>query len=305
MMLQLMSFLSIVMTFRYFCASTELASIGLCTVVGENSILDIREWVEYHSFIGIRNFYIFNHGPKNSTKILSSSLAPFITNGIVKLRTFPVGWKSGYETLGIPDVCGPKIQCWALTTCAREYRHQHNFIASIDVDEFIVMRVNQTLSTFLGDYYKGGLLMHWRIFGSSGFIHRPEGGVLRNYNHCCDNETLSTSSRTDNPRGYTKSITSTTAMNDHTYCNPHLCMDILYYDENMRADNSKVNVSFSKVALNHYRVKSWDDFTLKRNAMKAIGGTHGKSYFDQANLNTTDFCYEAALTASKLAYKAK
>jgi hypothetical protein len=39
--------------------------------------------------------------------------------------------------------------------------------------------------------------------------------------------------------------------------------------------------------------------------MKAIGGTHGKSNFDQANLNTTDFCDEAALAASKLAYKAK
>ena len=141
------------------------------------------------------------------------------------------------------------------------------------MDEFIVMRVNESLSTFLGDYInQGGLLLHWRNFGSSGFIHRPEGGVLRNYNQCSDNETLSTSSRTDNPRGYTKSISNTKTLTDRTVCNPHICGDAVYYDENMNVDYS--NVSFSKVALNHYRVKSWDDFTLKRNAMKAIGGVH-------------------------------
>jgi hypothetical protein len=30
------------------------------------------------------------------------------------------------------------------------------------------------------------------------------------------------------PRGYTKTITNTKAMNDQTYCNPRLCMDILF-----------------------------------------------------------------------------
>ena len=82
-----MSFLSIVVMFSYSCASNEL-SIGICTVVGENSVLDIREWVEYHSFIGIKNFYIFNHGPKNSSKMFSSSLAPFIRMASLNYEPF-------------------------------------------------------------------------------------------------------------------------------------------------------------------------------------------------------------------------
>jgi hypothetical protein len=54
-----------------------------------------------------------------------------------------------------------------------------NWIARIDVDEFIVVK---NINEFLEHYKEfGGVGINWRIFGTSGHIQKPEGLVKDNY----------------------------------------------------------------------------------------------------------------------------
>ena len=67
----------------------------------------------------------------------------------------------------------------------------------IDSDEFII--ISDKLKTsyakshreplqfvnILRQYEKyGGLVLYWKMFGSSGHIRRPKGGLLVNYHRC-------------------------------------------------------------------------------------------------------------------------
>ena len=64
---------------------------------------------------------------------------------------------------------------------------------SMDSDEFIVLRKKaktHDLREFLRRYEDiGCLAIQWRIFGTSGNVLRPRGGVLRNYYRCAGKST--------------------------------------------------------------------------------------------------------------------
>lgn len=71
----------------------------------------------------------------------------------------------------------------------------------IDTDEFIVLRNESSLPHLLEDYERyGGLVLYFRIFGSSGLIGRPSSGILASYTKCQpkdDNSYVKTIARTD------------------------------------------------------------------------------------------------------------
>jgi hypothetical protein len=57
-----------------------------------------------------------------------------------------------------------------------------NWIARIDIDEFIVLKQHRDINEFLEPYKEfGGVGINWRIFGTSGHIKKPEGLVRDNY----------------------------------------------------------------------------------------------------------------------------
>ncbi len=55
----------------------------------------------------------------------------------------------------------------------------------IDTDEFIILRKDPSLPALLKHYEEyGGLALSWTVFGTSGHINRPPGGVLASYDKC-------------------------------------------------------------------------------------------------------------------------
>lgn len=57
-----------------------------------------------------------------------------------------------------------------------------NWIARIDIDEFIVLKQHKNINEFLEPYKEfGGVGINWRIFGTSGHITKPKGLVKDNY----------------------------------------------------------------------------------------------------------------------------
>jgi hypothetical protein len=123
----------------------------------ENEYLD--EWVKYHLGIGFEHIVIYDN--KSITPV--ENLWGDKVTVIKEEREF-----QGSETDNCHNDTVRNFDC--------------NWIARIDIDEFIVLKKHEDINELL-EFYKdyGGLGINWRIFGTSGHKTKPEGLVTANY----------------------------------------------------------------------------------------------------------------------------
>ena len=127
----------------------------------------LNEWLEYHlNFLHFQKVVIYDNNSKIHPK--------HIINKEFLDRIIFEDWP--YFSLG--------RQLNAYNHFIGKYREQFEWAAFIDTDEFIVIRepkyrkINEFLKLY--EHYCG-LCINWMIFGSSGHLKKPEGGVLKNY----------------------------------------------------------------------------------------------------------------------------
>ena len=126
-------------------------------VKDETPYLD--EWVNYHLGIGIEHIVIYDNMSDPPLKNVWGDKVTVILNP----RPFTV-WSENiphFETL-------QNFDC--------------EWMARIDIDEFIVMYQHSNIADLVDPYSEfGGLGLNWRIYGTSGHIEKPEGNVRDNY----------------------------------------------------------------------------------------------------------------------------
>jgi Glycosyltransferase family 92 len=142
--------------------------LAFCLVVKDQNE-DLREWVDYHRSLGASRFYIYDDGGSGATPA-KDVLQDFIASGVVR-------YKDTHRH--------SKQQTANYQRCINSHRHQHQWLAFLDVDEFVVIDDHQeTLPHMLQNYTQyGGLGLNWVMFGSSGHVKRPQGGI-GNYTMC-------------------------------------------------------------------------------------------------------------------------
>jgi len=126
-------------------------------VLDENDYLD--EWVRYHLGIGFDHIVIYDNK-----------------------STVPVQNLWGDKVTVILE--DRKFQSSDDDNCHNDTlkNFDANWIARIDVDEFIVLKKHDNINELLEPYKEfGGLGINWRIFGTSGHIKKPTGKVVDNY----------------------------------------------------------------------------------------------------------------------------
>lgn len=219
----------------------------------------IEEWINYHKKIGVEKFYIYNN---DSTDNLIEVLRKYISEGSVDLINYP----------------GKKRQCFAYNDAVEKHRYDCKYIAAIDLDEFILPLKTGNMSDFdkvlSKKYNYGGLGIHWCCFGSSGHIHKPEGGVLENYTNRAEDS-------------FKNHIAVKTVFNPRkviAISNPHFpCYrpGIYNINENEHKFWGPVDqeVSYSKFRLNHYFCKSKDECIAKFN--RGMADVDGKRSWDK------------------------
>ncbi|MCI1987175.1 MAG: glycosyltransferase family 92 protein [Lactobacillus sp.] len=124
----------------------------------------VQEWVEYHRLIGVDFFYIYDNG---STDNIKEVLQTYIDAGIVDYQYFP----------------GEGMQENAYLDAAKKASDFYSWIIAIDIDEFVEPMSETKLKTWLETFSDktSQILLGWMIFGSSGYIERPEGLVINAY----------------------------------------------------------------------------------------------------------------------------
>ncbi|MBU7449879.1 glycosyltransferase family 92 protein [Leuconostoc citreum] len=141
----------------------------------------ISEWIEFHKLIGVTKFYLFDN---DSDDHLEDVLLTYILDGTVELH----------------KLAGEGKQLEAYEQAIRLAKDETRWLAILDLDEFLLPVTSESVVTILNESKKSAMLVGWTIYGSNGFIKRPNGLVLENYTRHADNEFIADYKIIVNPR---------------------------------------------------------------------------------------------------------
>jgi hypothetical protein len=201
----------------------------------------LAEWIEFHLLVGAERIFLYNNGSVDNYREV---LAPY-DDGTVVLREWP-------QTPGLMT---------AYEHCVADQRGDSRWIAFIDLDEFLFSPTGRPVPELLSDYEPWpAVCAHWLTFGSSGHESKPEGLVIDNYRRCTHDWRANRWIKSIvDPKRTTRSVTS------HAF----LYSNGFSVDENheifpQHNQSWKLPVSSRKLRVNHYRIKSKEDFDRKR-----------------------------------------
>lgn len=242
--------------------------LGVCAIV-KNEGPYFREWIEWHCKQGVEKFYIYDNESADDTKEV---LAPYIASGLVEYTYFP----------------GFKKQLEAYDDCLAKHRFDTRWIAFIDLDEFIVPIKDSSIPDFLVRFESfPAVEVNWLVYGSSGAIEKSSEPVMErfkchsNYDHYLNRHVKSIV----NPKRVFAMIgCHEVARISGRAADSHGCP----IRHNFRERIPQQDV----IRINHYAVKSYDEFVEKQSKGRAAGRTRfiTMEYFRRFDLN--DICEE-------------
>jgi hypothetical protein len=209
-----------------------------CIFKDENEYLG--EWINYHLKIGVEHFYLYDNGSKKSVKRMLKNL------GLLQYVT-------------IRHIRGKARQVRAYGECLKEFGSYCNWIAFIDIDEFIVPKAtNGNLPLFLKEYEPYGALgVNWQVFGSNGLKNKPTKPQL---------ESFTMRSEIDFAvNKHIKSIVQPRFVKNSQNAHFFVYIDGKYcVNENFEPiETAFSGPSVNKIQLNHYFTRSLEEFEIK------------------------------------------
>ncbi len=126
----------------------------------------LPEWIEFHRSVGVEHFFLYDNFSHDDHALV---LRPWMEAGLVTVIDWNIRFKDGAQ---------PK----AYRHCLETFGDRARWIAFIDVDEFLFAPGQPSLASVLADYEDcPGVVVNWQVSGSSGRRHRPDGLVIENF----------------------------------------------------------------------------------------------------------------------------
>lgn len=236
--------------------------LAVCAIA-KNEGPYFEEWIEWHRRQGVEKFYIYDN---ESTDCTREVLAPYIDLGVVEYTYFP----------------GSKRQLAAYDDCLEKHRTEARWIAVIDLDEFIVPVQDKTIPQFLQRMEKfSSVEINWLVYGSGGAKTREPEGVMERFR--CHSLPAHRLNR------HVKSIVDPRRVCTMTGCHEAARISGSSADSHGRPLKKGFRDREPQqdvIRINHYAVKSYEEFLAKRARGRArINTLRDFSYFDQYDLN--------------------
>jgi len=231
----------------------------------ENSWLD--EWIRYHHGLGVEHFILFNDD--DDTRVSDRILEPYIKQGFL-------------ENIHVRDLFGTvrEDRLWRQKDVYREMIRrsvgQTTWLAIIDLDEFILPRPYDDLRELLAGYEEhAGLAMNWCIYGANGHVKRPSTQINHLLHHSDPNWEANK---------FVKSIVRPEkVILDRIYDVHHFPTE---GGDTVNENHEPVHkithdVSTEKIRVNHYVLRSWQDFWEVKAARPRFNGcgSFNEEYF--------------------------
>jgi hypothetical protein len=249
--------------------------IAVCAIA-KNEAPYLLEWIAYHRVLGVGHFLIFDNDSDDGTFQLLDRLA---AQGVVER----VAWPSTGDT-------APQLTAYA--EGLSRLRHLARWIAFIDLDEFLHPLADPDLGTVLRGYEDvAGLVVPWRVFGSSGREIFEDDLVIRRFTR---------RARDDDPlNNAVKSIVRSRCVGSTGVHTPTMAQGCLV-DEHREVAGVQGDPdchpvpTARRLVINHYFGKSRAEWELKRRRGRATrragDSTHVRpdSYFAAHDKNDVD-----------------
>ncbi|NES04570.1 MAG: glycosyltransferase family 92 protein [Okeania sp. SIO2F4] len=216
----------------------EKCRLSICAIMkDEGSYLE--EWLEFHKLVGVERFYLYDN---NSTDNTQEILQFYIQNGEVIYYYWP-------EKPG---------QMSAYSHCLNNHRYDSEWIAFIDLDEFLFPTIAEKITDIIDEFYDVSALgVNWLNFGTSGHEKKPEGLQIENF--------IKRAKTSFGPNKHIKCILRP----DKTVrpLNPHqfVFSEGKVVTENKQAINKPFSSTHSikKIRINHYTTRSKEESMKK------------------------------------------
>ena len=234
----------------------------------------LYEWIVYHLLIGVDHFYLYNHFSKDG---FLEVLQPFIDRGIVTLNHITNSKTSQPKFIGTRE-------------CIQNYKNESQWIAFIDLDEFITLPDETSNIRLIMEPYESynGIGMAWIFYGANGHLTQPDSLVLESYTK---RQLFLSEGGVRHP--WYKTIANPRKVNENNICNPHF---LLYKDQNKTrfatvdenfkkiGQNQKgrteelENPSYKKIYVSHFFTKSLEEFVFRKGVLPSDVGPSGRPY---------------------------
>lgn len=215
----------------------------LCGVIRDEGPY-LLEWLAYHRVLGFSTLLVYDNGSRDVGARLLRDLADA---GLIRLRDWP-------SRRGV----APQLASYrdALT------RVSTDFVAFLDADEFLVLHRDDSVGEWLARFPSdtGAIGVNWRVFGSGGAKRYHPRPVIRRFTRCAavaehNNKHLKYFARPERVE------------------QPHIHYCVLRSGQYLDADGRPLvmprpsfsqNVTYESAQVNHYVLKSRQEFDWKR-----------------------------------------
>ena len=236
--------------------------LAVCAIA-KNEGPYFKEWIEWHRVHGVEKFYIYDN---ESTDCTQEVLTPYIESGLVEYNYWP----------------GMKQQLPAYDDCFERHRLEARWLAVIDLDEFIVPMMDKTIPGFLYRMEKFSVVeINWLVYGSGGAKTKEPGGVMERFHrHSLPDHVLNR---------HVKSIVDPRRVCTMVGCHEAARISGRAADSHgmlLKKGFRDRKPQQDVIRINHYAVKSYEEFLAKRARGRArINTLRDFSYFEQYDLN--------------------
>ena len=236
--------------------------LAVCAIA-KNEGPYFKEWIEWHHKQGVEKFYIYDNESTDCTKDV---LAPYVESGLVEYNYWP----------------GKKQQLPAYDDCFERHRLETRWLAVLDLDEFIVPIEDKTIPDFLHRMEKFSVVeINWLVYGSGGAKKHKLGDVMERFKkHSLPEHRLNT---------HVKSIVDPRRVCTMVGCHEAARISGRAADSHgvpLKKGFRDRTPQQDVIRINHYAVKSYEEFLEKRARGRArINTLRDFSYFEQYDLN--------------------
>ena len=242
------------------CSRSHFFSI---IAIIKNESKYIREWIEYHTILGVEHFYLYDN---ESDDNLRNILLPYIEKGIVTYIFCP----------------GKAKQIPAYNDAIVRFKKQNHWMAFIDADEFIVLKDSTNkISHFMKSYEQYDMLcVNWIMFDYNNHENIPNKGfVISNFTRCFANEDFPINRHL---KCIVKPKSAKICINPHYI---HLKFPKKAVDERfgILTPPFSTHVHAKEIRINHYFSKSKEEYLKK--ISRGNADSSKKRFFDEKAYN--------------------
>ena len=221
----------------------------------------IKEWLEYHMIQGVEHFYLCDN---DSTDGIKEYLKPYIDKGVITYM----------------HLAGINQQKVCYETVVNQYKNKTEWLAIIDLDEYLVPLKEKTIAKFLEEFEDvSEVSLHWMLYGDNGAISRDDGLITEFF-----------TSHPINLNHTVKSIVRPEKVIDFEGfgSNHYIKVEGKSVNEYHKPVNFMLNYNISgdKARVNHYIIKTFAEFHHKKKRGHPEGSPINYAYYFYHNDNT-------------------